>query len=372
MARAGIGWLRAASVGVLLLALVGGYVGFGLRLFGQYQRAYANYQVDAASACGVIVTWNPPPRVFTGFYPNQAHLVTVGYRSAFPQALQLTLSIPTFTQEQSVYVRGAAQSQQQAFKPPLLNADVLDTLIGPGSRDAQIVLSIHSGNGNTCPIYAPVRLESRQRMQWQDNAGHDQSGYLAGWVTPQAPEVSRLVSLAAAWLADPAHASDYSSAPAFFGYDQGRASPRAVTEQVNALFDTLQFKSHLQYVDDGKVPYGEAATQLIQLPKDVLSNTPPTGMCVETTVLLASAAERIGLRTFIVIVPRHAFLGVALGSGPNATKAYWETSLLGSGENGDRANNVGMSEYNQFTAQGQILKIVDVESERQQGIQPIE
>jgi hypothetical protein len=208
-------------------------------------------------------------------------------------------------------------------------------------------------------------------MQWEDGAGRDQAAYLAGWVTPQAHEVSDLVSTAAAWLADPAHASDYASAPAFFGYDGGNASPRAVTEQVNALFDTLQFKKHLQYVDEN-VPYQQGATQLIQLPKDVLGSTPPTGMCVETTALLASAAERIGLRTFIVIVPRHAFLGVALGEGPNAPIGYWETSFLGSGENGDYANQFGTNKYNELYKQRQILRIVDVEQERQRGIEPIE
>jgi hypothetical protein len=371
MARTAGGWPRAAGLGVLLLALAAGYVGIGLRLFDQYRSAYANYQVDAASACGALITWSPPARVFTGFYPNLPRLVAVRYRGTFPQSLRLTLSIPHFTQEQSFDVRGTTQFQEQAFKPPLLSADVLDALVSPGSRDAQILLSVRGGNGKTCDISSPVRLESRQLMQWQDSAGNDQAAYLAGWVTPQAPEVNGLVSLAAEWLTDPAHASDYPSAPAFIGYDGGKATARAVTEQVNALFDTLQFKSHLQYVDDN-VYYHEGATQVIQLPKDVLSNAPPTGMCVETTVLLASAAEHIGLRTYIIIVPRHAFLGVALGAGAGAPVGYWETSLLGGGENGDRANYVGNQEYNQFNSQHQILRVVDVEQERARGIEPIE
>jgi hypothetical protein len=371
MARTGSSWARAIVPGVLLLALAAGYTGFGLRLFDRYQSQYRNYKVEAAGACGAFVAWNPPARIFTGFYLNQAHLLTLRYRSAFPQVLWLTVSIPHFTQEQTVEVPGTAQYQEQAFKPPLVSADVLDALVSPGSRDAQILLSVRTPSSKTCDFSSTVRLESRQLMQWQDANGHDQAGYLAGWVTPKAPEVNGLVSAAAAWLADPAHASDYTSAPALFGYDSGKASARAVAEQVNALFDTLQFKYHLQYVAEN-VPYQEGATQLIQLPKDVLSNAPPTGMCVETTALLASAAERIELRTYIVIVPGHAFLGVALGAGPNAPIGYWETSLLGGGEDGEHASVVGMSEYNQYQSQHQILRVVDVEQERSRGIYPIE
>ncbi len=141
---------------------------------------------------------------------------------------------------------------------------------------------------------------------------------------------------------------------------------------MNALFDTLQFQSHVHYVDENYVPYQQGGSQLIQLPKDVLSTTPPTGMCVETTVLMASAVERIGLRPFIVIVPQHAFLGVALGVAPDAPLAYWETSDLNGGVRGDQANVHGESEYNQFHSKDQILRVVDVEQERQLGIEPIE
>ncbi len=289
--------------------------------------------------------------MLTGFYPNQPSFVVVRYRSSHPQALRLTLSIPHFTQEQSFDVQGTATFQAQAFKPPLVDANILDTLVGPHARDGQIVLRVQNGAGKVCDTSSPVRLESRQLMQWQDDAGHDQAGYLAGWVTPQASAVSALVSASTDWL--------------------GKASGRAVIDQVNALFDTLQFQSHVHYVDSN-VPYQQGGSQLIQLPKDVLSTTPPTGMCVETTVLMASAVERIGLRPFIIIVPQHAFLGVALGVAPDAPLAYWETSDLNGGVRGDQANVHGESEYNQFHSKDQILRVVDVEQERQLGIEPIE
>jgi len=48
--------------------------------------------------------------------------------------------------------------------------------------------------------------------------------------------------------------------------------------------------------------------------------------CVDGSVLIASVLQRIGLHTFLVLVPGHAFVGFSAGE--NAT-AYLETTLLG-------------------------------------------
>jgi hypothetical protein len=365
---------RIGAAGLALLVGASAYMAVGLHLYDSYRRAYSNYQVDPAGPCGVLITWSPPSDVLTAFYANQPQFLVARYRSPHPQALRLTLGIPSFTQDQSFDVQGTPAFQAQAFKPPLINPTVLDTLVGPHARDAQIVLRVRNESGRVCDTSWPVQLESRQMMQWQDAAGNDESGYLAGWVTPQDDVISTLVGRTADWLTDPAHRSSYPNASALFGYNNpagGQASPSAVIDQVNALFDTLQFVYHVHYVDEN-VPFQQNTMQLIQLPKDMLDSPAPTGMCVETTALMASAIERMGMRPFIVIVPHHAFLGVALGHGLSAPLSYWETSDLNGGLNGDQANIHGTTEYNTFKQQGQILRVIDVEQERQLDIQPIE
>ncbi|MEO7001312.1 MAG: hypothetical protein ABI068_05905, partial [Ktedonobacterales bacterium] len=128
---------------------------------------------------------------------------------------------------------------------------------------------------------------------------------------------------------------------------------------------------HLRYAADN-IPYAQDATQIIQLPKDVLTGAAPTGMCVETTAILASAVERLGMRPYIVITAGHAYLGVALGAQVNAPLAYWETSDLNGGVLGDQANTHGDLEYNSDQRQRHVLKVIDVQAERQQGIEPME
>jgi hypothetical protein len=363
--------VRFAAVGLALLVAASSYVAVGLHLYGRYQLAYSNYQVDPAGKCGVLITWSPPSDVFTAFYVNQPEFLVARYRSPHPQQLRLTLSIPHFTQEQSFDVKGSPAFRPQSFQPPLSDPTVLDTLVGPHARDAQIVLRVRTENGTICDTSWPVRLESRQIMQWQDAAGNDQSHYLAGWVTPQADVISTLVGRVAQWLGQNPRSYPAASALTGSGYDGGQASPRAVIDQVNAIFDTLQFVYHVHYVDEN-VPYQQNGTQLIQLPKDMLGSAAPTGMCVETTLLMASAVERMGMRPFVIIVPHHAFLGVALSPAPDAQLAYWETSDLNGGIKGDQATIHGKTEYNMFHQSSQILRVIDIERARQQGIEPIE
>ena len=357
-------------LGALLLVGAMGYVGGGLWLYHRYQLASGNYQVDPAAACGVQITWNPPSDIYTAFYANQPSLLDVRYSSTAPQTLQFTVSIAQLTQAQTVAVHGGPTFQMQTFKPPLLGSGVLDALVGPQYRDSQLLMSIRSGSNHECQLSHAVRLHSRQTMLWTSPTGADLSRYLAGWVTPQSAVINALVYSAGNRLShDP---TAYTAATAMYGYNDGQASAQAVIDQVNAIFDTLQYDPQYQVHYAGEISTQQDSTEIIRLPADVLGTPSHTAMCVETTAIMASAAERIGLRPYIIIVPHHAFLGVALGPTPSAPLAYWETSDLNGGVNGDQANIHGDSEYNQKQQQGQILRVIDIEQQRQQGIAPIE
>ena len=87
---------------------------------------------------------------------------------------------------------------------------------------------------------------------------------------------------------------------------------------------------------------------------------------------MASALSRLGLRPFIIIVPQHAFLGVALTATSAGPQAYWETSDLNQGARGDSANVHGDDKYNEWHGQGKILRVIDVEQLQQHGYGPIE
>ncbi|MBF6591650.1 MAG: hypothetical protein IVW57_14150 [Ktedonobacterales bacterium] len=354
---------------VLLASGAAAYVVAGMRLFTQYRTAYASY----ATSCDSLVTWNPPVLLYTAFYPNQPTLVTLRYRSPTPQQLRISLSIPQFTQVQSIQVDAGPAFQERAMKPPLLGNSALEALVGSGQRGAQIRLTIQSLTQRLtrtlCDTSVPVVLKSRQVIRWYDPVNGDNAKYLAGWVTPQDPTITTLVGRTASWLTD--HPTDYGSVRGLVGYDEGRATPDEVRAQMDAVFDTLQFTYRLRYAEDN-VPYAQNAEQIIQLPRDVLLDANPTGMCVETTAILAAVAERLGMRSYFVIVPGHIFLGIALGTAPSSPLGYWETSDLNGGVFGSQANLHGDSEYTSYNRQNEILRVIDVDAMRAQGIGPIE
>jgi hypothetical protein len=360
---------RVVVLGMALALITAGSVGYvvaGAQLYWNYHLYYANYQLSSDNPCNTLVAWSPPRVVYTAFYVNQPSFLSVRYRSDAPQTLRITVSIPRFTQEQTVQVQAAAVFQSIAFKPPLLDGHVLDALIGPGQMPAQVHLRVQTASGVACDNSSPLTLMSREWMHWSDPATGDNSAYLAGWITPQAPAILDLVGRTDQWIEQ--RPATYGGITALRGYDAGRATASDVRNQVNALFDTLQSVYHIHYASDNVV-FGR--DQRIRLPQDVLTGAAPTGMCVETSAILASAVEHLGMRPYVVIVPGHAFLGVALGVDLTAPIEFWETSDL-NGSTGTQANLDGNSEYRDATQANTIQTVIDVQYERVHGIEPIE
>jgi len=363
-ARGGPRTYLLMALALVLALLVGAtYTLGGLWSFDLYQRANAAYE----TACDTLVSWEPPAEILTGFYPNQRRLVTVHYRSEAAQVLNIAVSAPYLTQTQAIEVHSGPVTQTQDYLPPLLSSQALDALLGPRMRDGHITLTVRRAGAEVCALSAPVTLYSRQMMRWADASGHDNSAYLAGWVTPQAEVIRDLVGRAADQLSQ--NPRVYPDARTLVGYDSGRSQPATVVSQVNAIFDTLQLAYHLRYTQVN-VPFRPDAMQVVQLPRDVLSGAAPTAMCVESTVILASAVERLGMRPYVVFVPGHVFLGVGVDAHASAI-TYWETSDL-NGISGAQANVHGETEFTEANRAGQVLRMLDIEDARTQGILPME
>src|SRR5215813_3185811 len=155
-------WLTATCI--VLVASSFGYVVTGMGLYQRYHAAYANYQFAETGPCGALVAWSPPRVLYSGLYVNQPELLTLRYRAPSPERLRITVSIPQFTEEQTVEVVATTAFQERQFKPPVLQGNTLDALVSAGQRDAQIELRVQSGGQALCETTAQVTLESRQVM----------------------------------------------------------------------------------------------------------------------------------------------------------------------------------------------------------------
>ena len=240
---------RYAPLGIASALLVVASVIFvvgGLEFYREYQREFPDWASDTGP-CGALITWSPPSVLYTGLYVNQPSLLTLRYRSPQPQSLSISVSIPQFTQQQSIQVKATPDFQSLTFKPPLLNG-VLDALVGPGQRAAELHLDIENSSSVVCNISANIELKSRLWMLWQDAAnGTDNARYLAGWVTPDAKAISMLIGRTNQWIAN--NPTKYPGLTELVGYDDN-ASPSLVIEEVDAIFDTLQFEYRVRYTSD--------------------------------------------------------------------------------------------------------------------------
>jgi Transglutaminase-like superfamily len=208
---------------------------------------------------------------------------------------------------------------------------------------------------------SPLLLHAHQLMQWV--AANRLK--IAAWVTPDDPAVMALVAKAASHLpVEPAPAP-----VAMIGY-ANHATPQAVRDQVDAIFDALRLDYHMRYGIEN-VPYNgpgdtSVALENIKLPAEVLQQH--SGMCIELTLLLASAVEKIGLHTEIVIIPGHAFLGVAVTPDDKQFQ-YWDGVQVNNQVAGDSANISTDQEYNANA--GQIVDTILVSIARHQGVDPM-
>lgn len=352
-----------ALILTFLVSLAGGYVVGGLRAYARYQQSSMASQEHCGGQAPVHICVQAPRALFSAYYPSyvatRVDLFTVAYRSDSPLTLLISLSIQGFSQPETHTVSAAARTQSTGFIPPLLNSQALRHLTADNDTSLQVHVTDTAGHEYYLDD-SPLLLHSRWQMQW--TAGNRLR--IAAWVTPGDPAIAQLLTSAANHLA-----IQLPPAPsALVGYTN--ATPRSVRDQVDAIFDALRLDYHMRYIQ-ASVPYagpGDTSTglQVVRLPAEALQEQ--SGMCVELTVLLASAVESIGLHAEIVMIPGHAFLGVAVTPGDSHFE-YWDAVQVNNGVAGDSANIAADIEYQQHA--GQLVDTILISHARLQGIGPM-
>ncbi|HLJ32951.1 MAG TPA: transglutaminase family protein [Ktedonobacteraceae bacterium] len=348
----------------MLSGLSGFYVVNGLQAYTNSQKG----TVALAEHCGgqtpVRICVKAPDTLFSAFYPfdvaTHNPLFAVAYSSNTPMTLVINVNIAGFTRSLTHTVNATSTVQTANFTPPLL-PNVLRSL----TIDDTTSLHVQVTDTNKRLYYlndSSLLLRSRWLMQWVA-ANRLQIG---AWVTPNDPAIGTLVTKAAARLG-----SEPPPIPtAMVGYN--KASSKDVIAQVDAIYDALRLDYHMRYVQTS-VPYAgpdsaSVATENIKLPFEVLQQR--SGMCIELTLLLASAVEHIGLHAEIVIVPGHAFLGVAVTPN-NSHFEYWDAVEANNNVAGDSANIFTDATYQRDISQHSIVDTIVISDARNAGIQPM-
>jgi hypothetical protein len=341
----------------VLAALSGAYVMTGSQVYSRYQQAVLANQQHCGGEPPVHICVHAPDNIYSAFYPfyqsAEYPLFGVDYNSTAPINLQISISIPGFSQSQTRTVSANKIDQTGYFIPPL-QGKVLQSL----THDEHTEVHVEVTDTKHHLYYidnTPLLLYSRMLMQW---LGTNRLK-IAAWVTPNDKAIATLVDKANAHLA-----TQSESAPeSMIGY--GDASPQQVVDQVNAIYDTLWQDYHLQYVQ-ASVPYSgfddtHATTESIKLPSEVLKQH--SANCIELTTLLSSAVEHIGLNAEIIIIPGHAFLGVATDPDNNHFE-YWDVVNTSKNLTGNAANIQADKEYTNNFKKHTILDTIRIQDAR--------
>jgi hypothetical protein len=353
---------------VVLLGLSSAYVVGGLQAYSRYQRSHIQLEKYCNGQAPVHICVRAPTAIFSAFYPfyvtTRYPLFIVEYNSTSTTTIPLLISV-SINRFSDLFVQNeqaTAKVQSIGIIPPML-PHALDTLTDERQTSLQVRVTDPNGQEHYYVNDIHLTLHSRWLMQWTK----DNLIQIAAWVTPDDRSVTNLVNNAVHYLND-----QNSPPPSLVGYQT--TTRQQVIAQVDAIYDALRHYS-MNYVQE-TVPYdgtdqSEGVTEKILLPAEVLKQH--SGMCIELTALLASAVEHIGLDSEIVIIPGHAFLGVAVT--PQASAAgqyeYWDVVDVNDKIAGDSANVRADQLYLQNKQAHTIVATIPIGEARSVGVGPM-
>ncbi|MEZ6119001.1 MAG: hypothetical protein R3C28_20865 [Pirellulaceae bacterium] len=122
---------------------------------------------------------------------------------------------------------------------------------------------------------------------------------------------------------------------------------------LNTMWATLQM-NHLSYQTSPGLSVNDYFGQHVKYGRDVLRNR--AGTCIDLAILWASAAESVGLKPYIAIIPGHAFPIIEL---PNGNQLPIEATMIGTGTL-EEAVQTGFETLKKAQEKGMIM-IVDID-----------
>ncbi len=269
-----------------------------------------DWQVDVTPAgelFPVLQLSQPPRTVGDG-------LVSVHVRAehGLPARLRLRIETPGLRAPASVEVTPGAGTTRIDLHPRLdWDVAALRELRSP--RRQTLLATLVADDGRTEVQRVEVRLHALDDAPYyvrESGERVDLGWVFAGYVDPHDPAVDDVLAIARTL------APDFDSAPA------DRAADR---RRVGAIWAALEQHGVRYAAGDPALSRGPTVwSQRVRPPS--ASWRERRASCIDGSVLIASALERIGLRALIVLVPGHAFVGFR---GHDGASEFLETTLLG-------------------------------------------
>lgn len=299
---------RSALPAILIAAvlLVGGAAAAFLLLKGGAGKLPEVTYTDFSAVTDPEIEYTAQEAIFPSLYRTLDSVVTLtGSNEVGEREVLIHVEIPGFTQPYEQTVTFTRQITKIDIHPPLLTGELnLNT-----EKDAQVVISVKDMETDKVLLQDSrnIRIMSKyDAVWWTEEMGDSNIDNILSWMTPDSASVLELKRQAIDYL-------DYVS---------GGAANSFVGYQDYGIWENPAWNTWLQAVaiqgamsDIALIRYNNAAfsistdaQQRVMLPEDVMKSQ--SGICIETSLLMASALQSAGMHVMLIFPPGHAQVAV--------------------------------------------------------------
>jgi hypothetical protein len=295
-------------------------------------------------------------------------------------SLLVSVVIENYSDTTATTVKASAQQQIGASFLPRITPTAMAAL--HTTKPATLHIVVEQTSPRQVKLYdqtIDIRLHARNTallaVASQDGVVRDFTNYLAAWVTPQHPEIRKLLL----------KAKNYYNGQAFIGYPAAISSlekaKEVVQKQVQAIFEAVKQDTHLTYMPLFSLPDDNASgqiTQSVQFPGEILAEGGAAN-CLDGAVLFASLLEALNLQPLIVLIPQHAIVGWRIWRNVDQFE-FLETTMIEDNDFQDaqkaaqiifeKAQILGNHRRELFDPEG-FVRIIDIAACRAKGINPL-
>ena len=214
--------------------------------------------------------------------------------------------IPGYTQKYRQSFTLDASYATIRIKPPI----VTDSLNLSSAKNAQLVLSVYEQDGFTLieTQTFPIKLKSRNDFEWMSDVyGLSTMDNILCYLTPESSAITLLKRTAI----DEISAMTGGQMESFPGYQGSQWNHYVITYlQAAGVMRALNVLGVRYNMDAFSI---SNSNQHILLPDEVLESR--SGLCIETSLVVASALQSANMHTFLIFPPGHAQVAVETWSG---------------------------------------------------------
>lgn len=258
------------------------------------------------SVVNVSCSYETPEYIIPANYRSMNYIVFMQlFADQGSTDLLIEVEIPGFTQKYEQKITITRSETELRIHPPLVDG-VAKTL--NSSKDAQISISVIDLNNGKIILKdtKPVKLYSRYDMQWVGEDGTPYDENILAWVTPEAMEIRELLR----WSADACNELTSGQLNAIVGYQEavsGWSRETLTYVQAYCIMHTMADEFGVKYIMS---PFSSTSSELqrIATPSEVLKSA--SGLCVETSVTLASALQAMNMHAVLILLPGHCQVAV--------------------------------------------------------------